>query len=138
MRSRKIISAVVSCFIVFAANSSFAGRKIVVPKDFPTIHAALGEADQGDTVFVSNGLYHENIALQDNVVLMGQDMLRTVINGSRIGPCVIGADGATITNFTIINGSTGILCKNTRPVITRKMALLTKMVKQRQESAGHL
>jgi OmpA-OmpF porin, OOP family len=105
---------------------SLGGRKIVVPQDFPSIHAALGEADQGDTVFVSNGVYHENIALQDNVVLMGQNMLKTVIDGGRVGPCVIGADGAVITNFTIINGTTGILCKNTRPVITRNFIVDNK------------
>src|SRR4030042_237535 len=95
----------------------FSSRKIVVPHDFPTIHSALGEADEGDTVYVVNGTYSENIALPDNVVLVGQEMTKTIINGGRRGPCVIGADGATITGFTIINGTTGILCKNTRPII---------------------
>ena len=116
----------VSCFLVLAVVGSYAGRKIVVPQDFPSIHAALGEADEGDTVFVSKGTYRENIAMQDNVVLMGQDMLQTKIDGGRIGPCVIGADGATITNFTIINGTTGILCKNTRPIITRNFIVDNK------------
>src|SRR5271157_2878312 len=91
-------------FLVVCVGVSMGGRKILVPHDFPSIHAALGEADEGDTVFVSKGTYRENIAMQDNVVLMGQDMLHTIIDGGRIGPCVIGADGATITNFTIING----------------------------------
>jgi len=126
MSSKKIFSAMVVCCLLFSAISSFAGRKIVVPQDFPSIHAALGEADQGDTVFVSNGVYRENIAMQDNVVLMGQDMLKTIIDGRRIGPCVIGADGAVITNFTVINGTTGILCKNTRPVITRNLIVDNK------------
>ena len=116
----------ISCFLFLSVVGSYAGRKIVVPQDFPSIHAALGEADEGDTVFVSKGTYRENIAMQDNVVLMGQDMLHTIIDGGRIGPCVIGADGATITNFTIINGTTGILCKNTRPIITRNLLLTIK------------
>lgn len=105
---------------------AFAGRKIVVPHDFPTIHTALGEADEGDTIYVVKGVYKENIALTDNVVLLGQEMTKTIINGRRKGPCVIGADGATITGFTIINGTTGILCKNTRPIIKRNMIVDNK------------
>ncbi len=114
--------------IVFLSffTAVFAGRKIVVPHDFPTIHSALGEADEGDTIYVVKGVYKENIALTDNVVLMGQEMTRTVINGMRKGPCVIGADGATITGFTIINGSTGILCKNTRPIIKNNLIVDNK------------
>jgi OmpA-OmpF porin, OOP family len=57
---------------------------------------------------------------------MGEDMLKTVIKGKRIGPCVIGADGAMITNFTIRNGTTGILCKNTRPIIKRNLIIDNK------------
>jgi OOP family OmpA-OmpF porin len=107
-------------------SSSYAGRKIVVPQDFPSIHAALGEADEGDTVFVSKGIYRENIAMSDNVVLMGQDIVNTIIDGSRRAPCVLGADGGTITNFTIQNGTTGILCKNTRPIIVRNLIIDNK------------
>jgi parallel beta-helix repeat protein len=112
--------------LLMAVTVSQAGRKIVVPHDFPSIHAALGEADEGDTVYVSKGVYYENIALPDNVVLMGQDMVHTVIDGRRIGPCVTGADGATITGFTIRNGTTGILCKNTRPIIKRNLIVDNK------------
>lgn len=112
--------------LLLAAISAGAARKIVVPRDFPTIHAALGESDAGDTVFVSKGRYFENIALTDNVVLQGEDMLRTVIDGRRVAPCVLGADGAVIRGFTIINGQTGILCKNTRPIIQRNFIVDNK------------
>jgi len=103
--------------MVCVLGTSFAGRKIVVPHDFPTIYAAVGEADEGDTVYIKNGVYRENIAVPDNVVLQGQDMLRAVIDGSRKGPCVLAGEGSVITNLTIRNGTTGILCKQTRPVI---------------------
>jgi len=92
-------------------------KKITVPNDFPTIQRALGEADEGDTVYVRNGVYKENITLVDDVILMGQDKKSTIIDGRRKAPVVMGADGAVIANFTIRNGTTGILCKNTRPII---------------------
>jgi outer membrane protein OmpA-like peptidoglycan-associated protein len=123
---RKLSPVLFLYFLLVLVAVAFAGRKIVVPHDFPTIHAALGEADEGDTIFVSNGVYHENIAMADNVVLMGQEMLKTIIDGGRKGPCVLGADGATITNFTIQNGTTGILCKNTRPTIIRNLIIDNK------------
>lgn len=117
-------SLIVACF--FLISVSFAGKKIIVPGQYPTIHAALGEAEEGDTIFVLKGTYKENIALVENVVLMGEDMTRTIIDGSRKAPCVLGADGATIMNFTIRNGTTGILCKNTRPTIKRNLIVDNK------------
>jgi OmpA-OmpF porin, OOP family len=116
----------VSCFVLALALCAAAGRKIVVPRDFPTIHIALGEADAGDTIFVSKGTYNENIAMNDNVVLEGEDMLTTIIDGKRRGPVVTGADGAVLRNFTIRNGLTGILCKNTRPLIERNFIVDNK------------
>jgi outer membrane protein OmpA-like peptidoglycan-associated protein len=116
----------ISCFLLVAVCLASAGRKIIVPRDFPTIHAALGESDAGDTIFVSRGVYVENIALVDNVVLQGEDMLKTVIDGKRLGPVVVGADGAIVRNFTIRNGLTGVLCKNTRPIIERNLIIDNK------------
>ncbi len=125
MTMRKKIQ-LVSFMLILLTGHSLAGKKIIVPMDFPTIHAALGEASEGDTVYVSKGIYYENIALADNVVLQGQDMVSTIIDGRRLGPCVIGADGAVITNFTIRNGTTGILCKNSRPIIERNLIVDNK------------
>jgi OmpA-OmpF porin, OOP family len=128
MKKRQMLMTAVrvSCFLLTAALCAAAARKIVVPRDFPTIHSALGECDAGDTIFVCKGIYMENIALSDNVVLEGEDMLTTVIDGRRIGPCVTGADGAVIRHFTIKNGLTGIICKNTRPVIERNLIVDNK------------
>ncbi|MCL2689439.1 MAG: right-handed parallel beta-helix repeat-containing protein [Chitinispirillia bacterium] len=114
--------AVVICLLFFAvAAPARAQKKITVPNDFPTIQRALGEAEEGDTVFVRKGVYKENITLVDDVALIGEDMLTTIIDGRRRGPVVVGADGALITGFTIRNGTTGILCKNTRPTIDRNL-----------------
>jgi hypothetical protein len=43
-------------FIVLAAvGCCFAGKKIVVPHDFPSIESAFGQADEGDTIYVTKG-----------------------------------------------------------------------------------
>jgi outer membrane protein OmpA-like peptidoglycan-associated protein len=101
-------------------------RKIIVPHDFPTIFAAIQQAEPGDTVYVKNGKYHENISLKQDLVLQGQDKTKTIIDGGGTGAVVIGAEGAVITGFTITNGAKGILCKNTRPVISRNIILDNK------------
>jgi len=104
--------------LLFAAAACvWAQKKITVPNDYPTIQRALGEADEGDTVYVRKGVYKENITLVDDVILIGEDKKSTIIDGRRKGPAVIGADGAVIAQFTVRNGTTGILCKNTRPII---------------------
>jgi len=113
-------------FLAAAIFCASAQKRISVPKDFPTIQAALGEADEGDTVYVRNGVYYENVVMVDDVVLMGQDKKSTVIDGRRRGPAVTGADGAVLTGFTIRNGRTGILCKNTRPTITNNVVIDNK------------
>jgi parallel beta-helix repeat protein len=126
MHVRKIAVAVSSALLLLFAGSMVEGAKIVVPRDFKSIHTALGEVEEGDTVFVLKGIYYENIALQDNVVLLGEDMHATIIDGGRNAPCVIGANGAVLSHFTITNGTTGILCRNTRPIISENLIINNK------------
>lgn len=113
--SRRLCLA--SVLLISAAASVLAGKKVVVPHDFPSIYQALKQAGEGDTVYVSNGVYRENLVLPDGVVLMGQERNKAIIDGSRKAPCIVAADGAVISNLTIRNGTTGILCKNSRPII---------------------
>ncbi len=103
--------------LLVAAVSVFAGKKYVVPQDYHTIYQALTQVGEGDTVYIANGVYHENIVLPENVVIMGQERTRAIIDGLRRGPCIVAADGDSIENLTIRNGTTGILCKNTRATI---------------------
>jgi parallel beta-helix repeat protein len=97
--------------ITALAINLHAGKKIVVPKDAPTIEAGLDRADAGDTVFVSKGTYKESIVLKDEVALIGESAEGTVISGNKRGAVVKGADKAIIRNFTIQNGEKGILCE---------------------------
>ena len=103
--------------LLFCATSAL-GAVLKVPEQFRSIYKALLKSQPGDTVFVSKGIYYENIALVDDVVLKGEDQKTTIINGRRKGDAVVmGADRAVIEGFTIRNGRFGILCKATAPVI---------------------
>jgi OOP family OmpA-OmpF porin len=102
---------------VVSVDGWAASKKIIVPKDMPSIQKALDEANDGDTVYVQSGTYRESVVMKDNVFLIGQDAQNTVIRGNGSKPAVEGANRAVIKNFTIERGSTGILCKNTNPLI---------------------
>ena len=112
-----IVQTMLLAVAVFAACLWAAPRKIVVPANAPSIQKGLDEADEGDTVYVSNGTYKESIVMKDNVSLIGQDVEKTIIRGNGSRPVVEGANRSVIRNFTIEHGSTGIICKNTNPLI---------------------
>jgi len=92
-------------------------KKIIVPNNFATIQKAIDEAEDGDTVFVKNGIYKENIIMRENIFLIGEDVEKTILRGKRDKPVIDGANRCVIRNFTIEQGTTGILCKNTNPLI---------------------
>lgn len=114
------------CLVLFLSISSF-GAVLKVPQQFRSIYEALLKAQPGDTVFVSKGIYYENIAMVDEVVIHGENQKTTIINGRRKGDAVVlGADKGVIENFTIRNGRIGILCKATSPIIQNNIIIDNK------------
>jgi hypothetical protein len=88
---------------------------IIVPDDYPTITAAIGNATNGDTIFVRSGIYHEQMLdINKSVALIGEDASNTIIElyppsgpygilGSWgiDNPVKIEANDASLSNFTI-------------------------------------
>ena len=67
-------------------------------------------ASDGDTVFVWNGTYYENVVVNKTITLQGMDRDNTIIDGMGSGSAihVEAVGGANITGFLITNASTGI------------------------------
>jgi len=69
---------------------------------FQHIQDGINATSPGDTVFVFNGTYDENIIVNTTITLLGEDKKNTVIKGvTNIHVVDISALGVTIRNFTI-------------------------------------
>jgi nitrous oxidase accessory protein len=69
-------SSVLSCLPVQAKS-----RRILVPDDYPTITAAIGNTTDGDTIFVKKGIYEEPInqtlVINKSISLIGENVNET-------------------------------------------------------------
>ena len=76
-------------FLVFLTASSIAtplpvkaeSKTIVVPDDYQTISSAIGNAKQGDTIYVKKGTYEERVLeINKSILVLGEDKDKTIIN----------------------------------------------------------
>ena len=105
-----------------------------------TVTAALTAAVSGDEIWVAKGTYVERITLKDAVKLYGgfagtETVLEqrnwkinvTVLDGNAGGPVVTSPSGVTntakIDSFTIQNGSLGVNCTDSSPVIANNIII---------------
>jgi parallel beta-helix repeat protein len=78
------------------------------PEDFTSIQDAINTSSDGDTIFVYNGTYYENIEVNKTVNLIGEDTNNTIIDGGGTGVILdITVNWVNITGFTITNGEYG-------------------------------
>jgi len=113
MRNRLVLVLVLvflaaSCiFIILPVKSE--PRTIIVPDDYPTIAAAVGNASDGDTVFVRSGNYTESLPLDKSISLLGEESKTTIITAPAGGvfnsqtPIKVNANNVRISNLTINN-----------------------------------
>jgi len=75
---------------------------IVVPYSYPTIQAAITAANSGDTIFVKEGTYYEQVVINKSITLIGENRDRTIIDGSSTGTVLnITVSHVNIMGFTI-------------------------------------
>ncbi len=72
---------------------------------YQNITSALEHAITGDTIYVYNGTYYENVVVNKTVSLLGENKLATTIDGNMTDTVVsVTADDVTISEVTIRNG----------------------------------
>jgi nitrous oxidase accessory protein NosD len=75
------------------------------PHNYTNIQEAIDDASDGDIVFVYDGIYRENIRVQNAISLIGEDKNTTIINGNQEGCTInLASENTVIKNFTIIGG----------------------------------
>lgn len=123
----KKIVCIVFCLVALLPNFVQC-RTIHIPKDYETIQEGIDEAKKGDTIFVSNGNYYENLRMKDGLILEGQDSELTIITDSGQGPpnpvvqlscnctlknvTVTGARGAGIGHAVVVLGGNPRILNN--------------------------
>jgi len=79
------------------------------PNNYSRIQDAVDNASDGDTVYVYNGIYYENVGIRKSIDLVGEDRNSTIIDGLNKSSAInVGAQWVTIEKFTIGNGTIGI------------------------------
>ena len=93
------------------------------PNNYTHIQEAINDASDGDTIFVYNGVYYENVVVNKKIRLIGEDKNNTVIDGGGSRVIRITQDNTKIQEFTITNGN-GILVSSDNNIICNN--ILTK------------
>jgi nitrous oxidase accessory protein NosD len=74
--------------------------------DYDTIQGAVDVAGAGDTIYVYDGIYNEQVVICTSITLSGQSESNVTIDGGGSGDCVqISSSDVVINGFTIINAS---------------------------------
>jgi pectin methylesterase-like acyl-CoA thioesterase len=77
------------------------------PVNYTCIQDAIDNASNGDTVYVYNGWYNENVLVNKKINLIGESMATTVIECSSGHGIKIAANWVNISEFTIDGVTSG-------------------------------
>jgi parallel beta-helix repeat protein len=69
---------------------------------YSSIQLAINNADEGDTVFVSSGIYYEHLGVNKSISLIGENQRLTILDGTSNGTLFrVSADNVSIAHFTM-------------------------------------
>ncbi len=104
-------------------------RYVTVPLDANTIQEAIDDAEDGDTIVVSEGSYYEVIDFNSKAITLTSSdpndwevVASTIIDANDPNEFVVAFENSedsnsVITGFTITGGNLGIYCNGTSPTI---------------------
>ena len=79
------------------------------PNNYTTIQAAVDNATNGDTIFIYNGTYYEQIIIDKELTIIGEDKNTTCVDGTGYQDIFfIMSNNVTVKNICIQNGHYGI------------------------------
>lgn len=74
------------------------------PGNYTSIQTAINDTVPGDTVFVHNGTYYENLYINKSINLYGENSTNTVIDGQNLGHIIVVQSNSTnISGLSLIN-----------------------------------
>ena len=82
------------------------------PGNFSSIQNAINASSNGDTVYVHNGTYYENVIVNKSINLIGEYKTTTIIDGIGNVGIQIGVNDTSIRDLAVTNCSTGIYVYN--------------------------
>jgi nitrous oxidase accessory protein len=128
-----LLSLMASCVLQIHPGKAVP-QTLFVPDDYPTLTAAVGNATEGDTVFVRMGIYEEEtLEINKALSIIGQDVKNTVVNfhpplvtstiftqtfTSYANPIDIKADDVKLSSLTINSEGGEISATGNRTQIT--------------------
>lgn len=74
---------------------------ILVPDDYSIIQEAIDAASDGDTIFVRNGTYYENVVVNKPVLLMGENREGTIVDGNGSAVFRLQTNNITVTPYSM-------------------------------------
>jgi nitrous oxidase accessory protein len=78
-----LVFLIASC-VTMSLPVNAGSKTIVVPDDYPTIAAAVGNATDGDTIFVKKGIYegpiNQTLVINKSISFIGEDANNTILN----------------------------------------------------------
>lgn len=89
-------------------DNAHSGAIIAVPKDAPTISAAVAKAKSGDLVLISPGTYRETVNVKTaGITLRGADRNTVILDEQVLRPngIVVTAPNVTVQNLTVRNAT---------------------------------
>lgn len=103
----KSVLTLTICF--FIVQQSVSAASLQVPSmGISTISEAMMRSRVGDTVWVENGTYHENILIAPGVTCIARSTFQSVLNGRGRGTVVTMGKNTSIIGFEIKNGTIGV------------------------------